>query len=91
MKIRECAETVLANLYDMAANGDGTLTARIANDIEAAASINMTYEEFSRAITYLVSKGYITGGVSYNPHAERGDHRRAYTLTAAGIDHIEGD
>lgn len=51
----------------------------------------MTYEEFCRAIAYLVSKGYITGSVSFNSHAEVGAHEKVYTLTAAGIDHIERD
>lgn len=89
MQIRTCAEIVLSNLYDMVMNGDGTLIAKIPNDIEAAASSHMTYEEFCRAIAYLVGKGYITGSVSCNPNAKVGDHERVYTLTADGIDHIE--
>lgn len=88
MKIREHAETVLSNLYDMVVNGDGTLSVEIANDMKEAESSHMTYEEFCRALAYLVSKGYITGSVSYIPHAAA-DHKRVYTMTAAGIDHIE--
>jgi len=89
VKIRTQADIILSNLYDMMVNGDGTLTVEIVNDIEEAAANHMTYEEFCRALAYLVNKGYITGSVSYNPHAEAGDHKRTFTLTAAGIDHIE--
>lgn len=89
MKISTQADIILSNLYDMVVNGDGTLMVEIENDIEEAAASHMTYEEFCRALAYLVSKGYITGGVSYNPHTEPGDHKRTFTLTAAGIDHIE--
>ncbi len=73
----------------MVVNGGGTLSVERANDIEEAAASHMTYEEFCRTAAYLVSKGYITGSVTYNPHVEVGERKRAFTLTAAGIDHIE--